>query len=166
MDNLENKILELGNKVAERLQLSVPLVRVISAKTVVLQIFLENKDLQPVKIEQCSAFSRELSVLLDVEALMPDVKYTLEVSSLGINRPLLTLKDYQRFINHEVKILTKNPINGSKTFVGKLVGVTTNGVTIELTDKDKKVVIDFNNVNKASLDLIKNLKPQGRENGK
>ncbi|XWO14101.1 Ribosome maturation factor RimP [Candidatus Hepatincola sp. Pdp] len=166
MDNLESKILELGNKVAEGLQLCVPLVRVISANTLVVQIFLENKDFKSVSIEQCSAFSRELSVLLDVESVMPDVKYTLEVSSLGINRPLLTLTDYQRFKNHEVKILTKNPIDGSKTLIGKLVGVTTNGVTIELTNQDKQVVVDFNNVTKASLDLIKNLKPQGRKNGK
>lgn len=166
MDNLEKTILELGNKVGESLNLNVPLVRIISAKTMVLQIFLENKDFKPVSLEECSAFSRQLSVVLDVEATMPDVKYTLEVSSLGVNRPLLTLNDYERFLNHEVKILTKHPIDGSKTFIGKLVEVDASKIVVELSEKNKKIVITFNNVNKANLDLIKNLKPQGRKNGK
>jgi len=79
-----------------------------------------------VGIEDCQRVSQDLSAILDVEdALLelPDVKYTLEVSSPGLDRPLRSETDYVRFQGRLAKIVTTEPIGGQSSFAGRLAGV-------------------------------------------
>ena len=79
-----------------------------------------------VGIEDCQRVSQDLSAILDVEdALLelPDVKYTLEVSSPGLDRPLRSETDYVRFQGRLAKIVTSEPIDGQSSFAGRLAGV-------------------------------------------
>ena len=64
---------------------------------------------ESVSLEQCVRVSEELSAVLDVEDVVPD-SYTLEVSSPGLDRPLRTRDDYERFAGRMAKVVTAEPV--------------------------------------------------------
>jgi len=79
-----------------------------------------------VTIEDCQRVSHDLGTLLDVDddlSALLDRKYTLEVSSPGLDRPLRGEADYQRFQGRLAKIVTTGPIEGQTSFAGRLSGV-------------------------------------------
>ena len=83
-----------------------------------------------VSLEHCAKVSEELSAVLDVEDVVPDT-YTLEVSSPGLDRPLRTRDDYQRFAGRLAKIVTAEPIARQTAFAGHLRGVEGDAVLFE-----------------------------------
>jgi ribosome maturation factor RimP len=79
-----------------------------------------------VSIDDCRRVSEDLSALLDVEDELTagvDRKYTLEVSSPGLDRPLRGEEDYRRFTGRLAKIVTSQPVDGQSHFAGRLSGV-------------------------------------------
>jgi ribosome maturation factor RimP len=86
-----------------------------------LRIFIDKPG--GVTIADCQQVSRECEVVLDVEDVIR-TQYVLEVSSPGLDRPLKTKADYQRFQHHLVKIKTFQAIQGRKKFLGHLQGIT------------------------------------------
>ncbi len=112
--------------------------------------------------EDCANVSREVSAILDVEDAVRGGSYTLEVSSPGLDRKLLTEKDYARFAGSRVKVMTREPVNGNRHFEGRLEGFQDGKLTLEtITGKQKpkpghshpgqRVEIDLANVEKANL---------------
>ena len=83
-----------------------------------------------VSLEHCAKVSEELSAVLDVEDVVPDA-YTLEVSSPGLDRPLRTRDDFQRFAGRLAKIVTAEPIARQTAFAGHLRGVDGDDVLFE-----------------------------------
>lgn len=81
-------------------------------------------------IEECQHVSRDLDVLLDVEEAMSG-EYTLEVSSPGLDRPLRSESDYQRFAGRLAKIVTSEPVSGQTHFEGRLGGLDAGEVLIQ-----------------------------------
>jgi ribosome maturation factor RimP len=71
----------------------------------------------------CERVSKQLSVILDVEELVPGPGYTLEVSSPGMDRALKKLEDYVRFTGRAAKVWTEEPVDDMKFFEGRLAGV-------------------------------------------
>ena len=71
----------------------------------------------------CERVSKQLSVILDVEDLVPGPSYTLEVSSPGMDRALKKVSDYVRFTGRAAKIWTEQPVEDLKFFEGRLAGV-------------------------------------------
>jgi len=98
-----------------------------------LQVMAERRDGAPVSLEDCAAISRAVSAILDVEDPVPGT-YTLEVSSPGLDRPLVKERDFARFAGHEARIETKRPIAGRRRFRGRLEGVAGGRVTIVTED--------------------------------
>lgn len=85
-----------------------------------------------VSIDDCRRVSEDLSAVLDVEDDLTagiDRKYTLEVSSPGLDRPLRGEADYRRFTGRLAKIVTSQPVDGQTHFEGRLSGVD-DGVVI------------------------------------
>jgi len=120
----------------------------------VVRLFLEKEG--GITLDDCSAVSRELSDILDVEDFLPE-NYTLEVSSPGICRPLKKVADYQRFLGHLVKIRTFEAFadaagNKRKTFLGKLAGIEDGVVNIELQE-GQHALIPLEKVAKANLEF-------------
>jgi len=116
----------------------------------ILRIFVENEQSE-LTIDQLSNLSRLISQKLD-EVDPIEKKYFLEVSSPGLERPLKKIKDYKRFSGESIKISTYRKINGTKVFIGKLVGIDKNQVvTINLKDTDKKMEIDYSDIARANL---------------
>ncbi len=98
-----------------------------------LQVMAERSDGATMKVADCAEISRALSALLDVEDPIEGA-YDLEVSSPGIDRPLVRLDDFARFVGFDAKIETARPIDGRKRFSGRLDGVSAGRVHIDLGD--------------------------------
>jgi ribosome maturation factor RimP len=94
-----------------------------------LQIMAERRDGKTIGVDDCASISREISAVLDVEDPF-DGDYTLEVSSPGIDRPLVTAQDFERFAGFEAKVETGRLIGGCKRFRGRLIGLQEGNVRI------------------------------------
>lgn len=112
----------------------------------ILRIFIDH--LEGITLDRCSVFSRELSDLLDVYLDVPE-KYTLEVSSPGLERPLSKPRDFERFQGKMAKIRLTATIDGQKTFTGVLQGVS--GENVILQTQMKEVSLPFSQIAKAHL---------------
>jgi ribosome maturation factor RimP len=88
-----------------------------------------------VSLADCQDVSRDLSVALDVnEAVAPKIRYRLEVSSPGLDRPLTRRRDFERFAGHEVRVQTRLPLPGDdnrRKFNGVLRGLEGDKVRVE-----------------------------------
>ena len=103
-----------------------------------------------VSLEDCTAVSRDASTALDVhDDLLPAGGYRLEVSSPGLERPLVKLADFERFAGREVKVKTRTPIDKQRRFRGRLVGVV--GQSVELEEGDKVIHIPHEDIAQANL---------------
>ena len=85
-----------------------------------------------VRLEDCTAVSRALSAILDEDEvdLIPGA-FRLEVSSPGLDRPLVKLRDFERFAGREVKLRTRTLVHERRRFDGQLLGVVEEAVRIE-----------------------------------
>jgi ribosome maturation factor RimP len=97
-------------------------VKISSAQSPVLQIMAERPD-GTMSIEDCENASNQLSPVLDVEDLFSQ-PYRLEVSSPGIDRPLVRESDFRRAIGHEAKVEMAVPAGGRKRFRGEIEALT------------------------------------------
>ena len=92
-----------------------------------------------VSLEDCTSVSRDVSTSLDVhEDLLPAGAFRLEVSSPGLERPLVRLSDFERFSGREVKLKTLTPIERQRRFRGKLLRVVDESIEL---DQDGKVLL-------------------------
>jgi len=99
--------------------------------------------------QDCERVSEQLSVILDVEDLVPGPAYVLEVSSPGLDRKLIKPADYERFTGRRAQIWTNEPVEDSKYFEGRLGGFGDGLVRLQL--KDREIVIPFAGIRKANL---------------
>ncbi len=83
-----------------------------------------------ISLSDLERLSPVLSDLLDVYDPI-ESRYLLEVASPGINRPLLKLEHFEGFLGQRIKIRTHAARNGTKSFVGKLAGVTPTGIEMQ-----------------------------------
>jgi len=114
----------------------------------ILRIFLENKD-GDLTIEECEKVSRSLSMILDEEDPI-DKSYILEVSSPGIERPLKSEADFERFQGELIAVKTFKKINGEKEFIGTLKKFEEEKITLILKNDDE-ITIDYSLVARANL---------------
>lgn len=94
----------------------------------VLRLFIDKPG--GVTLDDCTALSRDLSPMLDVEDLI-DHAYSLEVSSPGATRPLKSDRDLERFRGRRVRVSTYEKIGDRKTFIGRLVSHTADRIDLE-----------------------------------
>ncbi|HHT45735.1 MAG TPA: ribosome maturation factor RimP [Firmicutes bacterium] len=104
-----------------------------------------------VYLEDCELVSRSLSELLDREDPIP-CSYTLEVSSPGVERPLMKKEDFDRFKGHHVRIKTYTKINGQKKFTGVLKGLQNDSIVLH-TDEGETINLSLKDIAKANLFL-------------
>lgn len=112
----------------------------------VLRIFIDKPG--GVTIEDCAKISEIVGEILDREDIIHH-SYVLEVSSPGIERPLVKKEDYERFKGEKAKITLKTPVSGRKNFTGIILGIKENLVQIEVEGKVWELPLD--NIKKANL---------------
>lgn len=115
----------------------------------IVRVFIDKP--QGVTHEDCSEVSLQLGTILDVEDFIHS-SYTLEVSSPGLERGLYKRADYERFAGSQVKMKTRQPIEGQRNFRGRLVGVEGDEVIFEdRTSGQVRVPLDW--ITKANLEV-------------
>lgn len=129
---LEARIARIVEPVANGLGFALVRVKVTQENGCTLQIMAEDENGR-FTIVNCEALSKDLSPVLDVEDPI-DREYHLEVSSPGIDRPLVRRRDFAAYLGHEAKIELNDMINGRKRFRGTIKAVDDEAVTITLPD--------------------------------
>ena len=129
-------------------------VRFTSEHGLVLQVLIERPG-QPagqsgVSLGDCQTISRDLSTVLDVEdEALPSSRYRLEVSSPGVERPLVSPRDFERFTGREVTLRTSRPVAGRRRVQGVLRGI--DGDIVKLSVGEEELTVPLSEIAKANL---------------
>jgi ribosome maturation factor RimP len=126
-----------------------------------MQIMVEHKDGQGMTVDDCAAVSRAVSALLEIEDPIKGT-YTLEVSSPGLDRPLVRIGDFERFQGYQAKIEVNRPLDGRRRFKGRLLGVEGDNVRI-LVD-GVEVDLPHPDIHRAKLLMTDDLIAAAKEN--
>ena len=105
-----------------------------------ISIFIDN--LTGINIEDCEIVSRQISLLLDVENPISG-KYTLEVSSPGLDRKLTKFNHFKRFIGNELRVKLLRSMDGRRNFRGKLLAANKESIKVQVDDQLYKLPIDM-----------------------
>ena len=108
-----------------------------------------NPALAGVSHSDCQRVSEQLSVILDVEDLVPGPSYILEVSSPGLDRKLIKPADYERFAGRLAQIWVNEPVENQRYFEGRLAGYS-DGL-VKFTVKDRILEVPYAGIRKANL---------------
>lgn len=104
----------------------------------VLRLFIDKES--GIQVEDCSAVSRQISAVIDVEDPVSG-KFNLEISSPGMDRPLRRAEDFQNYSGEIVKIKTSMAFEGQRNFKGRLKGLEQDLVIVECEDKEVRLPI-------------------------
>ena len=132
---LETRIAAIVEPVANDLGYALVRVKVTQENGCTLQIMAEDAN-GVFRITDCERLSKDLSPVLDVEDPI-DREYHLEVSSPGIDRPLVRARDFARYIGHEAKVELSDLVEGRKRFRGIIAAADDDSFTITLPDAPK-----------------------------
>jgi ribosome maturation factor RimP len=132
---LEARIARIVEPVAIDLGYSLVRVKLTQENGLTLQIMAEDANGR-FTISDCERLSKDLSPVLDVEDPI-DREYHLEVSSPGIDRPLVRARDFRSYLGHEAKVELADLLDGRKRFRGLIEAVDDESVTIKLPDAPK-----------------------------
>ena len=107
-------------------------------------------------VDDCEAVSRQVSAILDVEDAVSATKYALEVSSPGLDRPLVTPAHFRRYAGREVRVVMSNPTpTGRRKFAGRLCEVSDVSVVIEVDGERYDLAYDDMDTARLAADLGK-----------
>jgi len=156
---LDQRLADIIEPVLVDLGFRLTRVRMLNQNGATLQIMAERND-GTMTVEDCEAVSMAISPVLDVEDPI-DREYHLEVSSPGIDRPLVRKSDFTRWQGHLLKCETSIMIGNRKRFRGKIVESDADGFTLERDQvaygEEQKVVIPFTALSDAKLILTDDL---------
>ena len=137
---LETRIAAIVEPVANDMGYALVRVKVSNENGCTLQIMAEDATGR-FSINDCERLSKDLSPALDVEDPI-DREYHLEVSSPGIDRPLVRARDFTRYVGHEAKLELSEMLEGRKRFRGLIKAADAESVTITLPDAPRDTDAD------------------------
>jgi len=149
------KIRDAAERVARSEGLEVFDVEWKVGKQRFLRVYLDrppgpsNPENQGITHNDCQRVSEQLSVILDVEELVPGPGYILEVSSPGMDRKLVKEADYDRFKGRLAKIWFNEPVENKTYMEARLAGITDS--TVKLIVRDKELSVPYAAIKKANL---------------
>ncbi len=152
MTSTTEKIAVLIEPSLEAMGYELVRVQLSGGQNQILQVMAERDG--GMTVDNCADVSRAISALLDVEDPIAGA-YTLEVSSPGIDRPLVRAKDYDRFKGFDAKVETRHAIEGRRRFKGRLDGV--DGDEVVVTTQNGEARIPLDDIAKAKLILTDEL---------
>lgn len=114
----------------------------------VLRIFIDKP--QGVTHSDCEFISMNVGTILDVEDTIPGGRYTLEVSSPGVERRLTRPQEFQRFLGHKIKVVLRQAVDGQKHWAGMLKNFADGMITLE-PSPGKSLEFPLEQVEKANL---------------
>ena len=124
------RIAEVAERVAQPENIEIVEVQFLGGGNGrVLRIFIDKPE--GVSHADCELISHEVGTILDVEDVIPGGRYTLEVSSPGLERKLTKVKDFERFTGHKARIVLREPVENQRNWSGTLIGCEDGQITIE-----------------------------------
>ena len=114
----------------------------------VLRIFIDKPE--GVTHADCEFISQHVGTILDVEDVIPGARYTLEVSSPGVERKLTKPREFERFVGQKVKVVLRQPVENQRTWVGALTSFAEGIITLE-PSPGRSVQFPLEQVEKANL---------------
>ncbi len=156
---LDARVAAIVEPVIEDLGFRLVRTKISAANGCTLQIMAERPD-GTMTVEDCESVSRAVSPALDVEDPI-NRAYHLEVSSPGIDRPLVRAGDFNRWSGHELKVEMAVMLDGRKRFRGTLLGAAAGAAKVRLPDaregEDETVSLPLENIGEAKLVLTDEL---------
>lgn len=150
MNDMEAKVTTLISPILEGLGVDLYCVHIPNVKgRGLVRVFIEKEG--GITIEDCQRVSREIEAIFDVEDPMPG-PYTLEVSSPGLDRPLMKPDDFKKVVGQSAQVVTLKPVGKQKFFVGKILSAGEVDIVM-LLPKDRHVVIGYENISRARLEV-------------
>jgi ribosome maturation factor RimP len=143
------KVREITERVGADRGLEVVDVQLLGGGgTRVLRIFIDKPE--GVTHADCEHISQDVGTILDVEDVIPGGRYTLEVSSPGVERKLSRPREFERFVGHKVKVVLRQPVDNQKLWVGALQSFAEGIITLE-PSPGRSVQFPLELVEKANL---------------
>jgi ribosome maturation factor RimP len=143
------KVLEIAERVGASEGLEIVEVQLLGGGGArVLRIFIDKPE--GVTHADCEMISQNVGTILDVEDVIPGARYTLEVSSPGVERKLSKPRDFERFVGQKVKVALREPVENQRHYVGTLKSFAEGILTLEPAP-GRSVQFPLNQVEKANL---------------
>jgi len=129
-DAIIEKVQEITERVAGDAGLEVVDVQMLGGGgSRLLRIFIDKPE--GVTHADCEHISQHVGTILDIEDVIPGGKYTLEVSSPGLERKLARPREFERFVGKKVKVVLRQPVENQRTWVGALRNFAEGIITLE-----------------------------------
>ena len=141
------RIREAAERVARSVGMDVVDVEWKVGKQRFLRVYIDKPE--GISHRDCETVSNQLSVILDVEDLVPGAPYILEISSPGLDRKLMRPAEFERFAGRLARISMLEPVENQKFFEGRLAGVADGTVQIEV--QGRVIALPMEGIRKANL---------------
>jgi ribosome maturation factor RimP len=146
---LQERISAIAERAAAREGLEVWNVDVLGAgRSRLIRIYIDKPD--GVTLDDCELVSQQVGTVLDVEDIVPDNRYHLEVSSPGVERRLFKPEHYARFAGHKARIALREPFENQRRWEGVLAGVEEGMILLE-TANGASLRFRLDQIEKANL---------------
>ncbi|MBI4685079.1 MAG: ribosome maturation factor RimP [Nitrospirae bacterium] len=148
-ERIEQEVRKLAASVAEYQDIDIVEVKLFGkGRRTLLRITIDK--IGGVALDECARFSRNLDPMLEAGGVIEGA-YTLEVSSPGLDRPLIAHSDFEKSKGKLVRVIVKDKIDNQNFFIGRIIGVTADSVHL-LIGKEERV-IPLVNISKARLEI-------------
>ncbi len=147
--SINEKIQRLVRPIVEAEEMELVDVEYKKGQNSVLRIFIDKPE--GVNVSDCTKISTQVGAFLDIEDLIEN-NYVLEVSSPGLDRPLKNKADYDRNKGKLIKVSLYAPLEGKKTFIGRIISADDQKVILK-EKSDKVIDIPFAAIAKGKLKI-------------
>jgi ribosome maturation factor RimP len=120
---------------------------IAQGKHTVLRVFIDHEN--GIQVDDCAKVSRQMSAVLDVEDPIAS-EYDLEVSSPGMDRPLFTLEQFEKYVGQVVAVKLRFPFEGRRKFLGRLNAVEDGDIVVHVDNHEYCLPID--SIEKANVE--------------
>lgn len=152
---VEGRVAQIAAPVIQELGYRLVRVKISARDGGTLQVMAERPD-GTMAIEDCEEISRNLSPILDVADPIT-TPYRLEVSSPGMDRPLVRRSDFERAVGHIAKIEMRIAVSGRKRFQGTILAAEADGLHLRLADSEDEATLRLDDIGEARLVLTDDL---------
>lgn len=143
------KVAEIASRVGASEGIEIVEVEILGGgNSRVVRIYIDKPT--GVSHADCELVSQQVGTILDVEDTIPGGRYTLEVSSPGVERKLKSIRDFERFAGKKVKVLLRSPVENQRRWEGTLTGVSGGLISIE-PSPGRLIQFTLDQVEKANL---------------
>jgi ribosome maturation factor RimP len=146
---IQEHVAGLAHKVLETAGMELIELKIGGHRNDVMIQIIADKPFGGINIRECAILNKELVAAIEQENFLPPEIFSLELSSPGLDRPLVTRKDFMRFIGQDVHFWFHEPIDGKKEVQGKLVEAGEKDLIVKVLGK--QAVLPLSSIIKGML---------------